>query len=362
MSRPHVDVDVAAIEANARTIVELCAGHGIEVMGVTKGAFGLPEVAAAMVRGGVSSLGDSRLEHLEGLRAAGLGVPLALLRPPSWADVERVVDTVDLTFQTELATIERLGSAAGAIGRVHDVIVMVDLGDRREGILPEAMPALTDRVEETPGIRLVGVATNLSCFTGLAPTQENMGQLVELAEAVERRHGRRLTWVSGGSSSALELLSSGAMPSRIDQLRVGEAILLGRETLHHRPWPGTVPNAFVLRGEVVEVRHRPPAPEGLRGDRAFARASEPAGEAGLRALVAVGRADVDVEGLTPLDLGHRILGGTSDYLVVDVSDAEQPVAVGDVASYRLDYGALVSAMGSRSVDVLLGRDGERAHS
>lgn len=362
MSRPHVDVDVAAIEANARTIVDLCAAHGVDVMGVTKGAFGHPEVAAAMVRGGVSSLGDSRLEHLERLRTAHLGVPLALLRPPSWSDVEVVVDTVDLTFQTDLATIERLGAAASAIGRVHEVIVMVDLGDRREGLLPEAMPAFADRVEATPGIRLVGIAANLSCFTGLAPTAENMGHLVELAERVERRLGRRLTWISGGSSSALELLSSGAMPPRVDQLRVGEAILLGRETLHHRPWPGTALGAFVLRAEVVEVHHRPPAPEGPRGDRAFARASEPTGEAGLRALVALGRADVDLEGLTALDAGHRILGGTSDYLVVDVSDAERPVAAGDVMSYRLDYGALVAAMGSRSVDVRITRDDGPSHS
>lgn len=353
MSGAVVEIDPVAVEGNARAIVELCAGHGIDVMGVTKAVWGHPGVAAAMVRGGVTSIGDSRLENVARLRASGIDVPIALLRAPAPAQADEVVSAVDVALHIERVTLERVGAAARAAGRVHDVILMVDLGDRREGVVPEELPGLARAAAAVPGLRLVGVGTNLTCLAGLAPTAENMAALVSLTEQVEDAIERPLTWISGGNSSALELVAAGAMPARVNQLRIGEAILLGCETLHRRPWPGTVQDAVVVRAAVVEVKDKPDAPEGPRGDRAFTRAPDVAGAGGRRALVALGRADVDVEGLTPVAAGHRIVGASSDYIVVDVTDAADAVAVGDELSFSPDYGALVTAAGSRSVSTRL---------
>jgi predicted amino acid racemase len=69
-----------------------------------------------------------------------------------------------------------------------------------------------------------------------------------------------------------------------------------------------------------------------------------------RALLDVGREDVDVEGLTPLDPGMEVLGASSDYLVVDVTQAAADVRVGDEVAFALSYGALLAAMDSAYVD------------
>jgi predicted amino acid racemase len=349
MHLPYVEIDVVAIERNARAIVELCASAGIEVTGVTKAVFGHPEVAAAMLRGGVTSIGESRLDNVDRLRAGGCDAPVMLIRPPSLARVAAAVDTVAMSLQFDLVTLERLGAAADAAGGVHDVIVMIDLGERREGVLPDDLPRFAREVVALPGIRLVGIGTNLTCFAGLVPTVDNMNELVGLAEQVERATEQELTWISAGSSSALPLLAAGEMPQRVNHLRVGEAILLGRETVHHQPWPGTVQDAVLVRAEVVEVKDKPAPPPGPRADRTFMHAPSPDVTGGRRALVALGRADVDTEGLTPLDTGHRLLGAASDYLVLDVSEATEPVAVGDTVTYALDYSALVTAMASIGV-------------
>jgi predicted amino acid racemase len=349
MRLPLVEIDVVAVEHNAQAIVELCSSAGITVTGVTKGVFGHPEVARAMLRGGVASIGESRLDNVARLRAGGVDAPVMLMRPPSLASVAEAVDAVAVSLQYDLVALERMGAAAVAAGGVHDVIVMVDLGERREGVLPDDLPRFARSAAALAGIRVVGIGTNLACFAGLIPTVENMNRLVELAELVEQGCGFELTWISAGSSSALPLLAEGAMPERVNHLRIGEAILLGRETVHHRPWPGTVQDAVLLRAEVVEVKDKPPAPPGPRADRTFMHAPSPDGGGGRRALVALGRADVDTDGLTPLDAGHRVLGAASDYLVVDVSRATAPVAVGDTVTYAVDYSALVTAMGSIGV-------------
>jgi predicted amino acid racemase len=344
-------VDLAKVEGNARAIVRDCARHGIAVTGVTKGVCGSPEVARAMLRGGVGSLGESRLENVARLRAAGIECPVMLLRLAPISRVDEVVEAVELSLHSELAVLEALATAARRRGRVHPVMLMVDLGDLREGVWPDALPDLARAAGRLEGVRVVGLGTNLTCYGGVVPTESHLERLVALAEEAERALGHDLVWLSGGSSSALPMIAAGSMPPRVNHVRIGEAILLGRETVARAPWPGTAQDAFALRAEVVELQCKPSRPEGPRTADAFGRyrAFE---DRGLRqrALVDVGREDVDVEGLTPLDRGVEVLGASSDYLVLDVTDAGGAVCVGDELDFGLSYAALLAAMDSEYVE------------
>jgi predicted amino acid racemase len=203
------------------------------------------------------------------------------------------------------------------------------------------------------------LGTNLACFGGVIPSENNMRRLVELTEEVERRSDLTLRWISGANSSGLDLIASGRMPGRVNHARIGEAILLGRETVHRRPWPGTSQSAFVLYAEVLELKTKPSLPVGERGEDAFGGlpAFEDRGE-GPRALLNVGREDVDVEGLTPLDPGLAVLGASSGYLVVGVSGAAEGIRVGDELAFSLNYGALLAAMTSEYVKKRLLRGGK----
>ena len=350
MNGPWLSIDLDKIEHNARTIVALCTRHGIAVAGVTKAACGNPEVAKAMLRGGVCSIADSRLENIHRLKAAGVDTSYLLLRLPPLSRTEAVVDAVDMSLNAELPVLGALSAAACARDIVHDVIIMVDLGDLREGILPdEFMPFMQEAIR-LQGVRVVGVGTNLTCFSGVVPDEGNMNRLVGLADAVEQNFDLKLKWISAANSSGLGLIASGRMPTRVNHARIGEAILLGRETVHRHPWPDTFQDAFVLRAEVLELRNKPSRPLGTRSEDAFGKQPqfEDRGEIN-RALLNVGRQDIDVEGITPVDARLRILGASSDYLAVDVSAADGDIHVGDALAFSLNYSALVAAMASEYV-------------
>lgn len=349
-SYPYITIDLDKIEHNARTIVALCKQHDIEVTGVTKVTCGHPEVARAMLRGGVASIADSRLENIQRLRDAGIQASFMLLRVPAQSTVDKVVELSDVSLNSELSVLEGLSKAAEQRKIIHNVIIMVDLGDLREGIWPDELVAFIREAIKLPGINIKGLGTNLACFSGIAPSPDNMNQLVELANAVESTFNINLVWLSGINSSGLELITSELMPKRINHARIGEAILLGRETLYRRPWPDTHQDAFVLYAEVLERKHKPSAPVGKRSEDAFGKqaAFEDRGMID-RILVNVGREDIDVDGITPLDSRLKVLGASSGYLVIDGSDAKGAYSVGDEVSLSLNYSALLTAMTSKYV-------------
>jgi len=197
MSGPQVTIDLGRIEHNAKVVVERCAASGIKVFGVTKGTCGMPQVARAMLRGGVMGIAESRFENIHRLRDSGLSCPIMLLRSPPLARAEDVVRNVDISLQSELAAIREVSRIAERLGRIHDIILMVDLGDLREGIWPSELLAVVEDVSRLEGVRIAGLGTNLTCFGAIIPTEENLGQLIAHAYKVERMMGRPLDWVSG---------------------------------------------------------------------------------------------------------------------------------------------------------------------
>lgn len=349
---PQVAIDLGRIERNARAIVERCAESGIKVFGVTKGTCGMPQVARAMLRGGVAGIAESRFENIRRLHESGIDCPIMLLRSPPMARVEEVVRTVDISLQSELAIIGEISRIAERLGRVHNIIVMVDLGDLREGIWPSDLLPTVEKILEMKGVRIAGLGTNLTCFGAIVPTEENLGQLVAHAYKVERLAGITLDWISGGNSSSLPLLLEGRMPGGINNLRVGEAILQGGiETFRDNPWPELEYDAFRLSGELIEVKLKPSVPIGKSGFDAFGRRPLFVDEGDrLRGIANIGREDVIVESLTPINKGVRVLGASSDHLVLDVTDADPPLAVGDRVSFRMGYGALLTTMTSEYVE------------
>ncbi len=351
MDEPCLTMDLAKIEHNARIITRLCARYGIAVTGVTKGTCGHPEVARAMLRGGVVAIGESRLENIHRLKSSGIETSYLLLRTPALSQLEDVVIAVDISLNSELAVIAGLAEAARRRDRLHKIIVMVDLGDLREGVWPDDLLAFVAAAVNLTGVRIVGLGVNLGCYGGVTPSVDNMRQLVEYACAIEQRFGLALKYLSGGSSSALLLMAAGKMPERINHLRIGEGILLGRETTCRMPWPDTFQDAFVLHAEIIELKHKPSLPVGVMGEDAFG-AKPDFVDQGLmdRAILNIGREDVDVAGIKPVDPRFSIVGASSDHLIVDVTAAEGALRVGDELTFALNYSALLAAMTSRYVE------------
>ena len=347
---PHLTIDLEKITHNTRTIVTLCKSYGISVSGVTKAVCGYPPVAAAVLRGGVESLADSRLENIHRIKSAGIASEFLLLRLPPLSAVDDVVATVDTSLNSEMSVLSGLSAAAQRRKLVHNAILMVDLGDLREGIWPADLSAFVSEAVKLKGIRLVGLGANMACYAGVVPSQENMNCLVELSTTIENQFGLSLTCISGINSSGLELIRAGQMPTKINHARIGEAILLGCETIHRLPWPGTSQDAFVLYAEILELKIKPSLPVGERSQDAFGHQIAFADQGLiLRALLNVGREDIDIGGIKPLDSRIKILGATSGYLVVDMSAVSEAIKVGDSLSFGLNYSAVLAAMTSEYI-------------
>lgn len=354
MSAPRVEADLARLHHNAHHLVARLGGRGISVTGVTKAVLGSPEVAATMRAAGIARLGDSRIENIEGMRRAGVPGPFTLIRSPMPSQADRVVASADVSLNTEAAVVRALSAAAVHRAATHMVVLMVELGDLREGILPGDLLEVALLVESLPGVELHGLGTNLACQSGTIPSDRNMAELTDLVGTVERAVGRRLDRVSGGNSANLPwVLGDGAEPGRIDDLRLGEAILLGREPVRRTPIDGLHTDAFTLVGEVIESKRKPTQPWGELGQTAFenqapgerpGRAPEARPADGrLRTIVALGEQDTDPAGLLPPP-GCRVLGASSDHLVLDPGPNDFPV--GSEVRFQLGYGALVRAMTS----------------
>ena len=349
MTPPRLDVDLDLVAQNTRVLVDRLAPRGIRVTGVSKASLGSSAVAAAMVRGGATAIGDSRVENLERLRVADRITPLTLIRSPMLSQVDRVVRSTDMSLNTETVVLAALSAAALREHVSHDVVLMVELGDLREGVAVEEVVDLAATVSGLPGLRLAGLGTNLACRSGIVPDQDKMDQLSGLVGLVEARVGHPMTIVTGGNSANLDWAFGSDDVGRIDELRLGESILLGTEPLHRQVVAGLRTDAFTLVAEVIEVQTKPAQAWGAFGQNAFGETPERGGPGLVRqAILALGRQDVDPDGATP-PAGMTVLAASSDHLVVDVGD--HGIVVGDEIAFQLDYSALVRAMTSPFVEV-----------
>lgn len=349
LARATVTVDLGKLQENTRRVVEALPGVGI--VGVTKGTAGTPEVGRAMLAGGAIALGDARLENVARLREAGVDAAVWLLRAPTPALADDTVRLTQVSLESEPAIVAALDGAAARAGLRHSVVAMVDVGDLREGVMPEGLPAFMEAIAGLAHIDLVGIGANVSCYGGVVPDEGNLGLLARLAEEAGRRLGRRLL-VSGGSSTSLVPVLSGRAPSAIDNLRIGEAILLGVDPTNREPVPGLDlhRDAVVLEAPVIECLVKPSKPIGTCMQDAFG--GLPVFEdRGLRrrAICALGRQDAPAEGLQPLDPRVEVLGASSDHLVLDVDALPEPPAIGDAIAFVPGYSAVLALFTSPCV-------------
>ena len=347
---PQLEFDLALLRSNADAVISRCRGMGIRVCGVVKGVDGLPEAARVLRAAGAAELGTSRLEQEAKCRAAGVPGPWLLIRIPGLTELPDVVALCETSLQSEWPTLLALEEECLRQNKIHRVIVMTDLGDLREGFWDKReLVDVCERVErDLPHVQLAGIGVNLTCYGSTKPTPEKMNELVGLARQVEQRIGRKLEIVSGGATSSFTLVHWGTMPAGVNHLRIGEAILLGKDLQVDwgiRDMDYLRMDALTLRAEVVEVKDKPTYPIGEFAIDAFGR--KPVYEdRGIRrrAILALGRADVgELESLIPREPGLTVIGGSSDHCIVDVEDCPRRLQVGDIVEFSLCYSHMLYA-------------------
>ncbi len=357
MAGPSIAIDLEAIAHNAHVLSERCRAHGITIAGVTKAVCGSPMVARAMLRGGVAGLADSRLDNIARLRRNGINAPIMMLRIPSISEADEVVRLCDASLNSEIAALRALDQAAVQQGAVHDVIVMLEMGDRREGVSAEELPRVCEVAMRAEGLALAGIGANFMCTSGVLPSRDKLASLAMQAEAIEQRFGVTLRYVSGGNTANLPTLDSDPPPAKINHLRLGASLLLGENVRTGGTLAGLRDDAFTLEAELIEIKTKPSLPEGEIGTDAFGETPVFAdkGER-VRGIVNLGRVDSPFQGLKPRAADIEIVAASSDHLIVDLTHAPR-FAVGDRLAFGLSYAALVQTMLSPYLDHrLVGRD------
>lgn len=343
MNGLRLEIDLDKIAANASELATRTAAHGISITGVTKAMLGLPELASVLYDSGIPVVGDSRIENIERMRSDGIDGPMLLLRSPAPSQVDRVIRSGATSANTETHVLTLLADSARAAGRVHDVMLMVELGDLREGVLPGDLNETVEHVLALPQLRLTGIGTNLACRSGVAPSVDNMGQLCFLADMVETRFGIEITTVSGGNSANISWAFDATDTGRINDLRIGEAILLGRDPLDRQPIAGLHIDAITLLAEVIESKCKPTKPWGRLGENAFGK-TETTPDRGYvwQTILAAGRNDTEPEDMHP-PAGVDVLAASSDHLITETTHQMQP---GDEICFVPGYAALLRSMTS----------------
>lgn len=360
---PRVNVNLSKVNQNLDAVSKITHGGNCSMMIVTKGFCADEKIVAEIAKHpGVDFLADSRVKNIASYADAAHknGKQTVLLRLPMGTEAEEVVKYVDLSFNSELRTIGLLNEAAGRAGKKHNVLLMIDLGDLREGIFFKEEETIMDTVAEIlkmENIVLYGVGVNLTCYGAVIPKNDNLSVLTELAKKIEAKFNIKLTMVSGGNSSSIYLLGGNDvieksdMPEGINNLRLGECFILGNDTAYGTKIPGTCSDALILEAEIIELKSKQSLPIGETGVDAFGQ--KPVYEdkgVRRRAIVAVGKQDIDLDSMTPVDSKLEILGGSSDHTIVDVTDADKEYKVGDTISFELGYGGMLKAFTSAYVD------------
>jgi predicted amino acid racemase len=296
-----------------------------------------------MLENGIKDLADSRMQNIIKLRKEFPHTQLLLLRLPMRDEIPDIVEHCDKVLVSEISTIRLLEEECKRQKKTIGLILMLDLGDLREGIWPDTLEHHTNLLKSLEHSYLAGTGVNLACYGGVIPTSEKMQDLIRYHRWIEKTIGKDLDIISGGNSASLPLLLDKSMPGEINMLRVGEAILLGRNVIDRSAWPGTRQDTFTFEAEIVELIDKPSVPQGKIGQDAFGRTPEYE-DIGIhhRAILAAGRQDVSPDDLIPCG-DYRVLGGSSDHIIIDVENIRGKIQVGNTLEFHLTYGGLLAA-------------------
>jgi predicted amino acid racemase len=337
---PKLTVDLDAVSVNARRLAARLCGDGITLVGVTKCVDGEPTVGRAMLEAGCAGLADSRPPSLARLAAAGLG-PLTLIRAPQPDELEAVAGVADRVLLSDAGAARRLGELRS--GEPLGILLTVDLGDRREGVLPDAAPAVAARLADLPGVELAGISVNFACLSGQLPSQQLFRQAEDVLAACAPQCAAEPLLSLGGTCAVQHL--SGWRPRFATELRSGGGPIYGYDFVTMAPVEGLERTDPVLTAVVLECHEKPAAPQGPGGCDAFGHVPEvdlPSEDAHY-ALLSLGRRDCEPAGLRPLLPGAYLAGATSD---VSVLITPEPLRPGDTVAFAADYDALVRAVTS----------------
>ena len=357
-------IETEKIKNNIKYLSNYFAQHNIHWSLITKVFSGdkefLRNVLTDDVIESINSIGDSRLTSLKNLKEVNPEMRTIYIKPPAEMYAEEVVKYADISLNTSYTTIKSLNEAAKKKGKIHQIIIMVELGELREGVKRSDIMSFYEEVFELPNIEVIGIGSNLGCMYGIEPTYDKLLQLTLYKELISAKFNRDLKFISGGTSITLPLIERELIPKDVNHFRVGEAAFFGISPLNNEQFLDLSTDTFKFKANIIELKEKKVVPEGIISEANIGHTAEfdevkDAGETTIKAILDFGLLDVAPEDITAEDRDIQFVGVTSDMLVVNLGknrdqNGNQKYHIGEMITFQPSYMAVARLLNSKFID------------
>lgn len=303
---------------------------------------------------GIRQICDSRITNLKIIKSIDPSIETVFIKPAAKRYISSVVKYADASFNTEYETIKMLSDEAVRQDKLHKIIIMIELGELREGVMREDFVDFYAKVFKLPNIEVAGIGTNLTCMYGVLPNQDKLVQLCLYEQLIEAKFNKTIPYISGGTSVTIPLIAKGLLPKGVNHFRVGESLFLGTDVYNNQPNPNLHQDVFKLYAEIIELREKPMIPDGnlghnLTGDE-LSFEDEQSNDTSYRAIIDIGLLDVEANHIFPTSKNIKIVGSSSDMMVVDLGEDYKHYKVGSLIEFNLNYMGILRVMNCDYVD------------
>lgn len=341
----YIELYKNKLKHNFEFLRKLVTDQNKEMAVVSKMLCGNKLYIKELINLGAKEICDSRISNLKVVKEINPKVETVYIKPPAKKSIKSIVKYADASFNSSFETIKLLSEEALNQKKIHKIIIMIEMGDLREGIMGENLLDFYEDIFKLRGIKVTGIGTNLNCLSGVLPSQDKLIQLSLYKQLIETKFNQKIPWVTGGSSITLPLLQKRQIPKGMNHFRIGETLFFGNNLMDETPFKGMKQDVFKLFTEIIEIEEKPKIPHGNLGENpsgeSFEINEEDYGEKSYRAIIDIGLLDIGTEFIIPTDKEISIIGASSDMLILDLGKRRAKYKVGDVISFSLKYmGAL----------------------
>ncbi len=354
-----ITLNIKKLKSNFDYLDSLFNTHHIQWAVVTKLLCGNKEFLAELLRFNIRQVCDSRVSNLRIIKQINPDIETIYIKPPARRAIQGVVRYADISMNTGVETIKLLSAEAQRQNKIHKVIIMIEMGELREGIMRDDLIDFYHGVFHLPNIEVVGIGTNLSCLYGVLPNHDKLIQLSLYKQLIEAKFKKSIAYVSGGSSVTIPLIFQNLLPKGINHFRVGESLFLGTDVYNNTRLKKLETDVFMIYSEIIELIEKPQVPMGEMGTNVEGEIPEfdknAMGLTSYRAIIDIGLLDVDEKHFSLVDTGLSIVGGSSDMFVVDLADNKNNYKVGDLLAFKADYMGTLRILNSKYIEKRINR-------
>lgn len=257
-----ITLSKSSLKQNYQFLQKMFGENNIEWAPVLKMLCGNEKYLNYLLTLGPEQVCDARLGNLKTIKSLAPHKETIYIKPPAKKIIPDIVEFADVSFNTEFSTIKWLSKEAVKQDKIHRVIIMIELGDLREGIMGEDLIDFYQKVFELPNIEVVGIGSNLNCLNGVMPSKDKLIQLSLYEQLIEAKFGKKIIGVSGGSSVMVPLLMKGLVPKGVNHFRIGETLFFGVDLFENKIIDGMKDDVFLLHSEIIEITEKPAIPYG----------------------------------------------------------------------------------------------------